>query len=122
MCGAVAAFYNNGGIRTSLTVAEGEMERVITAGDIYQINPFCNYWYIYRLTGAELAQQLVNGFTNMGNYGDQMSGLTFTHRLRRNPPQKRQQLPTWERAVPAAETESPTTTRFSRLRFPTVLS
>ena len=78
-CGAVAAFYNNGGIRTSLTIAEGETERVITAGDIYQINPFCNYWYIYEVTGAELAQQLVNGFTNMGNYGDQMSGLTFTY-------------------------------------------
>lgn len=78
-CGAVAAFYNNGGIRTSLTIAEGESGRVITAGDIYQINPFCNAWYIYEVTGAELKQQLINGFTNMGNYGDQMSGLTFTY-------------------------------------------
>ena len=78
-CGAVAAFYNNGGIRTSLTLAEGETTRTITAGDIYQINPFCNAWYIYEVTGAELAQQLINGFTNMGNYGDQMSGLTFTY-------------------------------------------
>ncbi len=78
-CGAVAAFYNNGGIRTSLTIAEGESERVITAGDIYQINPFCNVWYIYEVTGAELKQQLINGFSNMGNYGDQMSGLTFTY-------------------------------------------
>ena len=78
-CGAVAAFYNNGGIRTSLTIAEGETTRTITAGDIYQINPFCNAWYIYEVTGAELAQQLINGFTNMGNYGDQMSGLTFTY-------------------------------------------
>ncbi len=78
-CGAVAAFYNNGGIRTSLTLAEGESGRVITAGDIYQINPFCNAWYIYEVTGAELRDQLINGFTNMGNYGDQMSGLTFTY-------------------------------------------
>ncbi len=78
-CGAVAAFYNNGGIRTSLSIAEGESGRVITAGDIYQINPFCNAWYIYEVTGAELKQQLINGFTNMGNYGDQMSGLTFTY-------------------------------------------
>ena len=78
-CGAVAAFYNNGGIRTSLTIPEGETTRTITAGDIYQINPFCNAWYIYEVTGAELAQQLINGFTNMGNYGDQMSGLTFTY-------------------------------------------
>ncbi len=78
-CGAVAAFYNNGGIRTSFTITEGESERVITAGDIYQINPFCNYWYIYEITGAELAQQLIAGFEGMGNYGDQMSGLTFTY-------------------------------------------
>ena len=78
-CNAVAAFYNNGGIRTSLRIEDGETQRTITAGDIYQINPFCNSWYIYEVTGAELAQQLVNGFTNMGNYGDQMSGLTFTY-------------------------------------------
>ena len=78
-CGAVAAFYNNGGIRTTLKIADGETTRTITAGDIYQINPFCNAWYIYEVTGAELAQQLINGFTNMGNYGDQMSGLTFTY-------------------------------------------
>jgi 2',3'-cyclic-nucleotide 2'-phosphodiesterase (5'-nucleotidase family) len=78
-CGAVAAFYNNGGIRTTLKIADGETTRTITAGDIYQINPFCNSWYIYEVTGAELAQQLINGFTNMGNYGDQMSGLTFTY-------------------------------------------
>ncbi len=78
-CGAVAAFYNNGGIRTTFTIPEGETKRTITAGDIYQINPFCNYWYIYEITGAELAQQLINGFEGMGNYGDQMSGLTFTY-------------------------------------------
>lgn len=78
-CDAVAAFYNNGGIRTSLKIEEGETQRLVTSADIYQINPFCNSWYIYELTGAELCQQLVNGFTNMGNYGDQMSGLTFTY-------------------------------------------
>ncbi len=78
-CGAVAAFYNNGGIRTSFSIEEGESSRTITAGDIYQINPFCNYWYIYEVTGAELARQLIDGFEGMGNYGDQMSGLTFTY-------------------------------------------
>ncbi len=78
-CSAVAAFYNNGGIRTTFTIPEGQTQRTITAGDIYQINPFCNYWYIYEITGAELAQQLINGFEGMGNYGDQMSGLTFTY-------------------------------------------
>ena len=76
--GTVAAFYNNGGIRTSLTIPAGETRRVVTAGDIYTINPFCNFWYVYELTGPELAQQLLNGFRN-ANYGDQMSGLTFTY-------------------------------------------
>ncbi len=76
--GVVAAFYNSGGIRTSFEIPEGETTRRITAGDIYTINPFCNYWLVYELTGAELAQQLINGMVN-GNYGDQMSGLTFTY-------------------------------------------
>ena len=76
--GTVAAFYNNGGIRTSFTIPAGETRRVVTAGDIYTINPFCNFWYVYELTGPELAQQLINGFRN-ANYGDQMSGLTFTY-------------------------------------------
>ena len=76
--GAVAAFYNSGGIRTSLPIPAGEATRVLTAGDIYAIAPFSNYLYVYELTGAELAQQLVNGMRN-GNYGDQMSGLTFTY-------------------------------------------
>lgn len=76
--GAVAAFYNSGGIRTSFSIPAGQTVRLLTAGDIYTIAPFCNYLYVYELTGAELAQQLVNGFKN-GNYGDQMSGLTFEY-------------------------------------------
>ena len=78
--GAVAAFYNSGGIRTGFRIPAGETERVLTAGDIYTIAPFCNYLYVYELTGAELAQQLKDGFRN-GNYGDQMSGLTFTYEV-----------------------------------------
>ena len=76
--GAVAAFYNSGGIRTSFTIPAGQTTRILTAGDIYTIAPFCNYLYVYDLTGAELARQLQDGFRN-GNYGDQMSGLTFTY-------------------------------------------
>ena len=75
--GAVAAFYNNGGLRTSFNLAEGQTTRQITAADVYQINPFCNYWYVYEITGAELKQHLLNAFKN-GNYGNEMSGLTFT--------------------------------------------
>ena len=76
--GCVAAFYNTGGIRTSFEIPEGETRRNITVGDIYSINPFNNFWLVYELTGAELAQQLVNGFI-LKNYGDQMSGLTFEY-------------------------------------------
>ena len=73
-----AAFYNNGGMRTSLTLAAGESTRRITAADIYTINPFCNSWYVYEITGSELAQHLLNAFEN-GNYGNELSGLTFTY-------------------------------------------
>ena len=76
--GCVAAFYNTGGIRTSFEIPEGETKRNITVGDIYSINPFNNFWLVYELTGAELAQQLVNGFA-FKNFGDQMSGLTFEY-------------------------------------------
>ena len=74
--GAVAAFYNSGGIRTGLTVPRGKTSRAVTAGDIYTIAPFGNALLVYELTGAELKQQLINGFIS-SNYGDQMSGLTF---------------------------------------------
>ena len=78
--GAVAAFYNTGGIRTSFRIPAGETSRVLTAGDVYAIAPFSNYLLVYDLTGAELAQQLRDGFRS-GNYGDQMSGLTFTYEI-----------------------------------------
>ena len=78
--GAVAAFYNSGGIRTSFRIPAGETSRVLTAGDVYAIAPFSNYLYVYDLTGAELAQELKDGFRN-GNYGDQMSGLTFSYEV-----------------------------------------
>lgn len=75
--GTVAAFYNSGGIRTNLNCAKGT-KREVTVGDIYTITPFGNGLYVYELTGEELKQQLVNGFRS-SNYGDQMSGLTFTY-------------------------------------------
>ena len=76
--GVVAAFYNSGGIRASLSLPAGDAAREITVGDVYAIAPFNNYWFVYEITGAELAQQLADGFRNP-NYGDQMSGLTFTY-------------------------------------------
>ena len=76
--GAVIAFYNSGGIRTSLNVPRGQASREITVGDIYTIAPFGNRLMVYDLTGAELKRQLTAGLEN-SNYGDQMSGLTFEY-------------------------------------------
>ena len=75
--GVVAAFYNRGGVRADLVPEEGKT-RDITVGDIFAINPFGNSWLIFELTGREIAQQLVNGLTT-SNYGDQISGLSFTY-------------------------------------------
>lgn len=76
--GAVAAFYNTGGIRARFTIPDGETRRDITAYDIYVLAPFCNTLLVYEITGAELRQQLIDGLKHP-NYGDQMSGLTFTY-------------------------------------------
>ena len=76
--GAVAAFFNMKGVRASITIPEGETRRVFTVGDVYSLAPFNNTWLIYELSGAEIAQQLLNGFINT-DYGDQVSGLTYEY-------------------------------------------
>lgn len=76
--GTVAAFYNNGGIRTSFKIPWWSKTREITVNDIYTITPFGNTLLVYDVTGAELAQQLADGL-RAPNFGDQMSGLTFTY-------------------------------------------
>lgn len=75
----VAAFYNYGGIRTEFKIPSGEYTRQITIYDVYSMLPFGNLILIYELTGKELARQLELGLQN-SNYGDQMSGLTFTYK------------------------------------------
>ena len=76
--GTVMAFYNSGGIRADLKIPKGNESRDVTVYDIYSINPFCNSLLVYEISGAELAQLLIDGLKNP-NYGDQMSGLTFTY-------------------------------------------
>jgi len=76
--GTVAAFYNNGGIRTGFSIPEGERFRKITVYDIYSITPFGNSLLVFEISGPELAKQLADGLQSP-NYGDQMSGLTFTY-------------------------------------------
>lgn len=81
--GTVAAFYNQYGIRTDLKISSGEYIRQITLYDIYSMLPFGNSVLIYELTGEELARQLELGL-EVSNYGDQLSGLTFTYRTNGN--------------------------------------
>jgi 2',3'-cyclic-nucleotide 2'-phosphodiesterase (5'-nucleotidase family) len=76
--GTVAAFYNNGGLRTEYLIPEDEDIRQITINDIYSMAPFANQILIYDITGPELAKQLSGGLKKT-NVGDQMSGLTFTY-------------------------------------------
>lgn len=74
----VAAFYNKGGIGTTLYIPSGEERRNINANDVYTIASYSNSLLVYELTGAEIARQIQNGFKN-DVYGDQMSGLTFEY-------------------------------------------
>ena len=76
--GAVASFYNTGGIRTNFTIPKGQKTQQITVGDIYTITPFANALLIFDINGQELAKQLADGLKKT-NYGDQMCGLTFTY-------------------------------------------
>ena len=76
--GAVAAFYNAGGIRTDLRIPKGQENRAVTVYDVYTIAPFGNSLLVYELTGAEIRQLLVNALAHP-NHGDQVSGLTFTY-------------------------------------------
>ena len=76
--GAVAAFYNRAGFRADITIPAGESRCALTVGDIYAIAPVNNFWMIYELTGEELARQIENGYRE-NNFGDQMSGLTYTY-------------------------------------------
>ena len=76
--GTVAAFYNTGGIRARFAIPDGAEKRNITVYDVYTLAPFCNSLLVYEITGAEMKQELIDGMKHP-NFGDQMSGLTFTY-------------------------------------------
>ena len=76
--GTVASFYNNGGLRTSFEIPEGEDIIQITVNDVFSITPFRNTVLTFDITGPELAKQLADSLKTP-NFGDQMSGLTFTY-------------------------------------------
>ena len=88
--GAVAAFYNTGGLRSNLEIPEGQTTREITVYDMYTITPFTNNLLLFDLTGRELATLLEQGL-KQSNIGDQMSGLTFTYTASGNPDTPREE-------------------------------
>ena len=75
--GVDAAFCSSNGICADFEVAEGGINE-ISVGDIYTLTPFNDYWLVYDVSGQELVQLLIDGFTNPA-YGDQVSGLTFEY-------------------------------------------
>ena len=77
--GVVAAFHNCGGMNKDLIISEEGGLYQVSASDIYAIASQDYTLLIYELTGEELAKQIANGFAN-GDYGDQMSGLTFEYK------------------------------------------
>ena len=77
--GVVAAFHNCGGMNKDLIVPEDGGLYQVSASDIYAIASQDYTLLVYELTGEELAKQIANGFAN-GDYGDQMSGLTFEYK------------------------------------------
>lgn len=76
--GVDAAFTYSGGICADFEVADGGINE-ISVGDIYALTPYNDYWLIYDVSGSELVQLLVDGFTNP-EFGDQVSGLTFEYK------------------------------------------
>ena len=62
---ADVAFVNSGGVRTYFTL-EGQSRRNITVANVYEMFPFNNEVYVYRLTYAELMDVFVYSLTSGG--------------------------------------------------------
>jgi 2',3'-cyclic-nucleotide 2'-phosphodiesterase (5'-nucleotidase family) len=87
--GVDAAYTNSGGLRVDLLVAPpsaGEQPGEITWGEMFAVLPFGNRTTILTLTGAQLEQAFLNGFSpkcnpaiNTGRF-PQISGLKVTYR------------------------------------------
>lgn len=72
---ADVAFVNGGGVRTSIPL-NGQSSRNITVSDVYQMFPFGNTTYVYRLTYAELLKVFEYSMTSGGSsLFSRMTGL-----------------------------------------------
>jgi 2',3'-cyclic-nucleotide 2'-phosphodiesterase (5'-nucleotidase family) len=86
--GVDAAFTNSGGLRADLNCAPpnaGEQPCEITWGEVFSVLPFGNRTVIETLTGAQLEQAFLNGFSPKCNSAiatgrfPQISGLKVTY-------------------------------------------
>ena len=86
--GVDAAYTNSGGLRADLLVAPpnaGEQPGEITWGEMFAVLPFGNRTVILTLTGAQLEQAFLNGFSPKCNVAvatgrfPQISGLRVTY-------------------------------------------
>jgi 2',3'-cyclic-nucleotide 2'-phosphodiesterase (5'-nucleotidase family) len=86
--GVDAAYTNSGGLRADLLVAPptaGEQPGEITWGETFAVLPFGNRTVIFTLTGAQLEQAYLNGFSPACNPAistgrfPQVSGLRVTY-------------------------------------------
>ena len=62
---ADVAFVNGGGVRTSISL-NGQSQRDITVADVYEMFPFNNTTYVYKLTYQELLQVFEYSMTSGG--------------------------------------------------------
>ncbi|MFA9465126.1 MAG: 5'-nucleotidase C-terminal domain-containing protein [Velocimicrobium sp.] len=72
--GAKVSFTNNGGIRTEFTYDDSK--RMLTAGDIYTIAPFCNLLPTFELTYKELIDLIQYAIGDGSSLGLRMGGAT----------------------------------------------
>ena len=63
---ADVAFVNSGGVRTYFTL-EGQSRRNITVANVFEMFPFDNEIYVYRITYAELLNAFVYSLTSGGS-------------------------------------------------------
>jgi 2',3'-cyclic-nucleotide 2'-phosphodiesterase (5'-nucleotidase family) len=78
--GATIALQNGGGIRQSVSVAEGATSAEITLGDINGILPFDNRMVVLEMSGKTLWDCIANGLTSYTGHGHflQVAGLSYS--------------------------------------------
>lgn len=71
---ADVSFTNNGGIRTEIKLEDGKTERMLTAGDVYTIAPFCNTLPTFNISYEKLVEIIEYALTDGSSLGLRMGG------------------------------------------------